>query len=300
VVTGDRWRRQPGLAAEPPAGAPLPQRPGDTPAPDPADRPRPFDDRPPFHVADAVTWLFLAAAGFVVGQVLALVLLAAVAASIGQLGHVAHLSAEATPPAWVVVCGLVGLWTGFVGAVVLASRLRGTGRVVQDMGLRFRRSDLLVGPLAGVGSQLVLVPLLYLPLEQFIPNLQHRLSAPAKHLTGGFPGADLVVIGVLTVLVVPVVEELLFRGVVLAAFVRLFGRAGRVVGPVLAVGCTGVLFGLAHAETLSLLGLAAFGIVLSVLAYRTGRLGPGILAHGAFNLVAVISVAHQGASVHLW
>jgi membrane protease YdiL (CAAX protease family) len=50
---------------------------------------------------------------------------------------------------------------------------------------------------------------------------------------------------------------------------------------------TGVLFGLAHAESLQLLGLAVFGIILSVVSYRTGRLGMNMVAHATFNLVAV-------------
>ncbi len=255
--------------------------------------------RPPRDARDALAWLFIAALGFVAGQLVAFVLLALVAATLGKSADVARLSAQASPPGWVIVTGLVGVWIGFVGAVVLASRLRGTGRVAHDMGLRFRPWDLLLGPVVGVASQL-LIPVLYLPLDPLVPNLAHRLSEPAKHLTGGFPGADLAVIGVLTVVVVPVVEELLFRGVVLQGFVRVFGRAGRTAGPVLAVLCTGVLFGLAHAETIALLGLAAFGVVLSVLAYRTGRLGPGILAHGAFNLVTVVSLAHQASAVRPW
>jgi membrane protease YdiL (CAAX protease family) len=36
-------------------------------------------------------------------------------------------------------------------------------------------------------------------------------------------------------------------------------------------------------------GLALFGIILAVLAYRTGRLTPSIGAHAAFNAVAVLS-----------
>lgn len=256
--------------------------------------------RPPVTAGDAATWLFLAAAGFVAGQLLALILVQVVAAALGQGGDVGHLTTEAVPPGWVIVSELVGLWIGFVGAVVLASRLRGTGRVAADMGLAVRPWDLVLGPVVGVASQLVLVPLLYLPLQPLIPHLDRRLSGPANHLTGGFPGADLAIIGFLTVVVVPVVEELLFRGVVLRGFLRLFGRAGRLVGPVMAIVCTGVLFGLAHVENLELLGLAAFGVVLSWLAYRTGRLGPGIFAHGAFNLVAVVTTATSITTLRLF
>ena len=62
------------------------------------------------------------------------------------------------------------------------------------------------------------------------------------------------------------------------------------VGPALAIVITGVLFGLAHAESLQLLGLAIFGIILSAVSYRTGRLGMNMVAHASFNLVAVAAV----------
>lgn len=258
-----------------------------------------FAGRPPLTVSDATSWLLLAAGGFVVGQVVALVLVSVVAVVLGHGSEIGRLTSQAVVPGWVVVSELVGLWVGFVGAVLLASRRRGSGRVVADMGLRVRPWDLVLGPLVGVACQLVLVPVLYLPLQPLVPHLDRRLSGPANHLTGGFPGADLAVIGFLTVVVVPVVEELLFRGLLLRALVRLFGGAGKVAGPVLAVVCTGVLFGLAHAESLELLGLAGFGIVLSWLAYRTGRLGPGMLAHGAFNLVAVLTTATSITAIRL-
>jgi hypothetical protein len=99
------------------------------------------------------------------------------------------------------------------------------------------------------------------------------------------------VIAVLTVVVVPVVEELFFRGLVLRSLLRLFAGAGPVVGVALAVVADGVVFGLAHFELLQLLGLAVFGTVLSLMAYKLRRLGPGIFAHGMFNLMAILSVA---------
>jgi len=133
--------------------------------------------------------------------------------------------------------------------------------------------------------------LLYLPLEHVVPHLDQRLKEPAQHLTGGFPGSDLAVIAVLTVIVVPVVEELFFRGLVLRGLLRLFTRAGPVIGVALAVVADGVLFGLAHFELLQLLGLSVFGVVLSLMAYKLRRLGPGIFAHGMFNLMAILSVA---------
>lgn len=233
----------------------------------------------------------IAAGGFVGGQIVSAVVLLVVAAVNGHLKDLATLSTRPVPPPWIVVGGLAGLWVGFAGALWLASRSSGTGRVARDMGLQFRWVDALVGPLVGVAGQLVLLPLLYLPLAPFVPNLSKRLSEPAKHLTGGFKGSDLAVIAVLTVLVVPVIEELVFRGLFLRGALRAFAGAGRLIGPAMAVVLTGVVFGLAHFEALQFLGLAAFGVVLSYMAYRTGRLGPSIFAHGAFNLVAVVAVA---------
>lgn len=237
------------------------------------------------------SWMLVAAVGFVVGQVASAVLLVVVAAANGHLHDVSRLAARPVPPAWVVVTGLAGLWTGFVGAVVFASRTTGTGSLVRDMGLRFEPVDVLIGPLVGLVAQLVVLPLLYFPLEQLIPHLSQKLNQPAKHLTGGFPGADLAVIAVLTVVVVPVVEELVFRGLFLRGALRAFAGAGPFLGPALAAVLTGVVFALAHLEALQILGLAVFGVALSVMAYKLKRLGPGILAHATFNLVAVLAVA---------
>jgi uncharacterized protein len=257
----------------------------------------PYDGRPPVTTGDGSVWFFMAVGGFFVGQLLSIVILNVIAALNGHLSDLTVLAAETVPPAWVVIGGLVGLWIGFLGAVVLTSRWRGTGSVVSDMGLRFGRWDPLIGLGAGVGGQFILLPLLYLPWEHVDPKLSQELAEPAKHLTGGFPGVDLAVIAVLTVLVVPVVEELFFRGLVLRGCIRLFRGAGLVLGPVLAVTTTGILFGLAHGELLELLGLGAFGIVLSAMAYKFQRLGPGIFAHATFNLAAIIDIAHQTGMV---
>jgi hypothetical protein len=247
---------------------------------------------------DAGVWLFLAAGGFVGGQIISTVILLLLAALNGHSAELSKLTAEAVPPAWVVVGGLVGLWIGFLSAVAWASRTRGSGSIVADMGLTVRWPDPLIGIVVGLLGQYVLVTLLYLPWEHIDPGLSNELSQPAKHLTGGFPGVDLAVIAALTVLVVPVVEELFFRGLVLRAFVRIFAGAGKTLGPVLAVTTTGIVFGLAHAELVELLGLAAFGIVLSVLAYKFKRLGPCIFAHATFNLVAIVGIASTTGTLH--
>jgi len=61
----------------------------------------------------------------------------------------------------------------------------------------------------------------------------------------------------------------------------------------------GLLFGLAHAEWEQFAGLAAFGMILAFVSYRTGRLGMNMVSHASFNLVAVVAVAYsRGAVIH--
>jgi membrane protease YdiL (CAAX protease family) len=253
----------------------------------------PLYRRPPFDPAAARFWFGAAVGGFAAGYLASAVLLTVFAAASGNLKDLSHLEGLSVPPWWVTIAGLAGLWMGFLGAVFLASRRRGTGSPVADMGFRISRWDAPIGIAIGIAGQFA-VDLLYLPFEHLVPNLQHDLNAPANRLTGGFHGPDLVVIGVLTVVVVPVVEELFFRGLLLQSLVRLFRGVGRRLGPTLAIVSTGILFGLAHAEPVQLAGLALFGVVLSVMAYKTGRLGACMFAHAAFNGFAVVVVASQG------
>jgi uncharacterized protein len=233
-------------------------------------------------------WLLYAALGFLGGQVLAAVLVAIAGALAGQYHQLTALAKLAEPPTWFVLSTLCGLWGGFLGAAVLASRLRGTKHLVPDLGLRFRWIDLLGVPIGLAGQ--VLVALAYIPIRPHVHDFNQRFSAPAQRLTGGSHGVGYWLIVVATVVGAPFFEELFFRGVLLRALARLFGRWGRWVGPCLAVVISGVLFGLAHGESLQLLGLAAFGVILGAVSYRTGRLGMNMVAHASFNALALSAV----------
>ncbi len=207
------------------------------------------------------------------------------AAVSGNLHALTAITKMSEPPTWYIVSTLIGLWAGFFGAAWLSSSVRGTHSLVRDMGLRFRWIDL-VGVPIGVGGQ-ILVALMYIPIAQHVSNFNQRFDAPSQKLTGGSHGAGYTLIALCTVVGAPFFEELFFRGVLLRALARLFGTFGGWVGPALAIAVTGVLFGLAHAESLQLLGLAVFGIILSFVAYRTGRLGMNMVAHATFNLTAL-------------
>ena len=238
--------------------------------------------------SSAWMWLLFAGLGFLGGQILAAIAVSVAAAATGNLHSLEAITKLSEPPTWYIVSTLIGLWAGFFGAAWMSSFLRGTKSMVRDLGLRFRWIDL-VGVPIGVGGQF-LVALMYIPIAQHVSNFNQRFDAPSQRLTGASHGTGYFVIAVCTVVGAPFFEELFFRGVLLRAFARLFGSFGRWVGPALAIIVTGVLFGLAHAESLQLLGLATFGIILSFVSYRTGRLGMNMVAHATFNLTALAAV----------
>lgn len=83
----------------------------------------------------------------------------------------------------------------------------------------------------------------------------------------------------LTTTLVPVVEELMFRGLGYSLLAR-YGR-------LLAIGVTGVVFGLAHGLVLALPILVGFGIGLAWLRSRSDSVYPGMVLHGLFNAASL-------------
>lgn len=221
---------------------------------------------------DRSGWLSGAVVGYVVG------LLVAITAEGAWVG--AHANNSNSLGA--VVAGTVGLWVGLAGAPLWISRVSGSGSLVADFGLRFRLPDPLVGAVAGVGSQYVLDYLVYLPVQSN-RQLIHQVGQPARHIAGLAHGGGVVLLVAVVVVGAPVAEELFFRGLLLRALQPRIGAPG-------AVAVSAVAFGLAHFEPLQLPVLAGFGMVLGIVALRTGRLGPGIFAHAAFNALAVYSI----------
>jgi membrane protease YdiL (CAAX protease family) len=242
-------------------------------------------------------WLVYAVVGFVVGQIGALIFGYIAGAIAGKTGaQMTAIASASVPPEWYVVTTLLGLWIGFIGAPWLASRTQGTRHFFRDLGVRFRLIDL-VGIAIGIGGQ-ILVAIMYAPFQHDIKNF----NGPSQRLTGASHGAGFVVIAIATVLLAPALEELFFRGLLLKSLVRLFTKLGaaggaRTAGVVLAVIADGLLFGLAHGEWVQLAGLAAFGMILAAISYRTGRLGMNMVAHASFNLVAIIAIAANGSVI---
>lgn len=152
------------------------------------------------------------------------------------------------------------------------------------IGWSFRRGDLLAVP-AGVVAQLVLIPLLYLPLRAVWPATfsPERLEETASELVDAATGWRIVLLVVVVTVGAPVVEEIVYRGVLQRAAIA---RLGGVVGWLAA----SAFFALIHLRPVELPGLAVAGAVFGVFAWRTGRLGGAVLAHMAFNATGLLSL----------
>lgn len=224
--------------------------------------------------------------GFLGGQIVALVLDMIGVQLAGFPGGMNALSKAASPPWWSNALGLIGLWTGFAGAIYFAYAAGNLKPLPRQW--RFRPGDVLYVAL-GVGCQVV-VDLAYRPLHL------HDLNRPVNHLFNASHGPSFVLLVVMTALFAPVMEEWLFRGVIYRALSEGLGVARSRRSVVTGVVLSAVLFALAHVELVQFAGLAFLGVVLAVLVYRTERLIPSVITHVSFNAVAVIALVSQRAS----
>ena len=162
----------------------------------------------------------------------------------------------------------------------------GTGSRRDDLGLRWRWSDIGWGPvvwLAAIGCELVVVVVVEL------------LDIPLASNTEGIGDVDLdrtyvLALLITAVIAAPIVEEMVFRGLVLRG---LLSRLPAVP----AVAVQGVLFGLPHVDPAYgagniglVLVLAAVGVAFGGAAYLLRRIGPTIIAHAIFNGVVMAVV----------
>lgn len=168
----------------------------------------------------------------------------------------------------------------------LVSSRWGTGDLGADIGLSPRFPDLGWGPviwLAAIVSQGAIVAVVTALGLPFSGNTEGMSEIRADR-------TYVVSIVVTAVIAAPIVEEMVFRGVVLRGL-----RSRLPIG--LAIVLQGVLFGSAHVDPVRgtgnlglVLVLSVVGIVFGTASVLLGRLGPSIVAHALFNGVVLLLV----------
>ncbi len=186
---------------------------------------------------------------------------------------------------YVVLLGVVGygpplLWCRY------ASARWGSGGLARDVGLQPRWSDLAWGPVVWFGAILTQLAMaaIVLALDVPISNNTEGISELQADRT------YVVSLVVTAVIAAPLVEEMVFRGMVLR------GLHSRLpIGVALVVQA--VLFGAAHADPVRGVGnvglvlvLAGVGMAFGVAAHLLRRIGPVVVAHALFNGVVLVIV----------
>lgn len=176
---------------------------------------------------------------------------------------------------------LVTQWAVLIVALVVVSRQFGTGSVLADLGARFRPVDLLGLPV-GVVIQAIVVPLAYWPLRQMWPDTfsPEAVEERSRALIDGAGGIVLTLLAVGAVIGAPVVEELVYRGLLQRSISRRLGGVGAWV-------LTSILFAAVHFSAVDFLGLLIAGLVFGAGVLVTGRIGFGVWAHIGFNAFAM-------------
>jgi membrane protease YdiL (CAAX protease family) len=187
-------------------------------------------------------------------------------------------------PIIVVLVSVVILWLCYLVAMVHVSRRYGTGRFATDFGLSVRGRDVL-GVGIGVLCQIVLVPALYLPLQAIWPDTfsDDRIQQNAAGLASRASGVTTILLILVVAIGAPIVEELVYRGLIQRSLTSRLNDA-------VAVVATAGLFTLIHFRPAEYPGLFVFSIVLGVCAAATRRLGFSIAVHVGFNATGLLLV----------
>ncbi len=152
--------------------------------------------------------------------------------------------------------------------------------------LRVRLPDLKIVALAAVGL-IGFFPVVQwlgelnasLPFPEFVRDFEKMMLEPIEKLLGE-PGAF--GFNILTIAVTPAIcEEILFRGYVQR-------QAERSMGVVWGIAFTGLVFGMYHLQPTKVVPLAALGVFLGYITWRSGSLVPAILVHFLNNGIAVV------------
>jgi hypothetical protein len=153
------------------------------------------------------------------------------------------------------------------------------------IGAIFERRDVAVGIPLGIASQIVLVNVVNWPLTRLFPDAFSfdEVSKRASDLVDAAHGGWVVLLAVVVIIGAPIVEEIVYRGVVQPGLVASWGRSVGIV-------TTAALFAAIHMQPVEFPGLFAFALVLGWARHSTATIGMSIVTHMAFNATGLLLV----------
>jgi len=165
-----------------------------------------------------------------------------------------------------------GLLTIFILWLVFLIRRK---KIFQEVGLyKFNKRKVLPLILLGVATAFfVSCVLSLLPLPE---SLMESYMESAQGLMSG----SLPIMILSTVIVAPIVEEVVFRGLI-------FSRLKKSMNVWVAIVISSLFFALMHGQLLWMIYAFFLGVLLAIIAEHLNTIGASIILHMAFNLVGV-------------
>lgn len=208
----------------------------------------------------------------------------------GQLAFlfVAQVTGQAGPDGVtsipVLALAITATWAAYAAGLWWASQRAGSGNPVADYAVAFRPADAVAVPV-GILAQLVVVPVVYLPLRAVWPSTftDDRLEETARDLVDRATGASAILLVGVVVVGAPLIEELVYRGL-------LQGSLAARINDALALVVASIWFALIHFRPVEYPGLFVAGLIFGGCFLVTGRLGTAIVAHASFNLTGLLAV----------
>ena len=183
-------------------------------------------------------------------------------------------------PLWTLPALSAGLWAGYLFGPGLVNRLTRSGPMV-DFDLRVSPGQAVGAALLGVGTQLLVLPIVYWFVGFFVSDDPGDTARTLVDRADSPIGVGLLVLSV--VVMAPLAEEWFYRGMLLSSLVRRIGPVGGAVA-------SSAVFALIHLEPILFPGLFVFALFLAWLTVRTGRVGVAVVAHLAFNATTVVQL----------
>jgi membrane protease YdiL (CAAX protease family) len=179
---------------------------------------------------------------------------------------------------WGLIIAFSAPWLVMAGWPIIATSIKGNGPKI-DLGLITSRAHLRLGFLAGLASLLVASV-----VALIVTQITGPLSSTAGDIGINQSGIVLVVFVLMAMFGAPIVEEIVFRGMLYGALAK--AR----INEHLVVVITALVFALFHFEPKRFFILFVIGIILGEVRRRTGSTSAAIMAHVVNNTPAALFI----------
>jgi membrane protease YdiL (CAAX protease family) len=197
--------------------------------------------------------------------------------TVAQLTNGDALRNDAVPLLWQMLLLIPG-WMALLGVSWFAAGALQRAR--EGWSLRGEVSDLPVGIGVGLFLQIPMMVIVGIVMQAVLGDFEP--SGRALALVDGIDGPlDVIVLVLAVAVAAPIVEELFYRGIIQGSLVRRFG-------PIIGIGVASLVFGAVHLSLIELAPLTVAGLGFGIIAWRSGRLLPAVIAHMTFNAFTLV------------